>query len=156
RASYSTGGSPGQRDWLPGDANGDDRVDLVDVAIVQTHFGALSGATRSTGDLNGDGAVSRGDVALVAGNFGRSAAVPPVELTASSSSSSLPSAAAAAIVRSVRIPLEYQLVARRRRIATAGETPSRAIASHAADEVLSAEPPTASPKAWAVRRAPRR
>ncbi|MEX2188122.1 MAG: lamin tail domain-containing protein [Pirellulales bacterium] len=71
--SFNIGGSPGAEDTasLDGDVNGDLQVDLVDLAIVQSHIGTTSGATRELGDLNGDGAVNRADVAILAANFGR-------------------------------------------------------------------------------------
>ena len=76
QASASIGGSPGSADQIAGDADGNGRVDLVDVAIVQAHLGALSGATRLTGDLNGDGMVNRTDAMIVGSNFGRSNSSP--------------------------------------------------------------------------------
>lgn len=54
--------------WNLGDFNGDGRVDLHDLAIVQGRL-TLSGP----GDANGDGVVDRRDLAMVAGNFGKSA-----------------------------------------------------------------------------------
>jgi hypothetical protein len=74
RPSLSIGGSPGSDDTsLDGDINGDLRVDLVDLAILQSHFGLTSGALRTQGDLNQDGAIDRKDVAALARNFGRNA-----------------------------------------------------------------------------------
>ncbi len=77
RASFQTGGSPGEEDRLSGDVNGDLRVDLVDLAILQSNYGVVSGALRSQGDLDGDGTVGRSDVAQLARNFGRHVAAPP-------------------------------------------------------------------------------
>jgi hypothetical protein len=71
RASYASGGSPGTLDRLLGDANGDLRVDLADLARLQGRIGTLSGATFADGDFNGDGAVDRLDLAMLAKNFGR-------------------------------------------------------------------------------------
>jgi hypothetical protein len=88
RPSLVVGGSPGGEDTaLPGDINGDLRVDLVDLAILQAHLGTASGALRSQGDLNGDGAVDRKDAAELIRHFGRDA-------------SAAPSPAAAAVVAS--------------------------------------------------------
>jgi hypothetical protein len=72
--SIAVGGSPGEFDAsiLAGDVNGDLRVDLTDLAMLQSHFGLATSATRSQGDLNGDGAVDRADAAILASNFGRS------------------------------------------------------------------------------------
>ncbi|RIK81458.1 MAG: hypothetical protein DCC68_08570 [Planctomycetota bacterium] len=72
RPSFAIGGSPGSDDFVPGDADGNGRVDLTDLAIVQRSLGTASGATRATGDFNGDGAVNRQDAAILARNFGRS------------------------------------------------------------------------------------
>lgn len=71
RASYQSGGSPGEEDVLLGDANGDLRVDLVDLAIVHASLGTLFDGTRASGDFNGDGAINRADAAILARNFGR-------------------------------------------------------------------------------------
>jgi hypothetical protein len=88
RPSTNLGGSPGSADsMMDGDVDGNLRVDLADLAIVQSWFGLTSGATRSQGDLNGDGAVNRTDAAIVARNFGRSnlsAAPVPAAIVASS------------------------------------------------------------------------
>ncbi|MEX2186307.1 MAG: lamin tail domain-containing protein [Pirellulales bacterium] len=86
RASLQLGGSPGEDERLIGDLDGDYRVGLVDLAILQSHFGIASNATMSDGDLNGDGAVNRSDVAVLAKYFGTSISPPQ------------PSSAAAAIV----------------------------------------------------------
>jgi hypothetical protein len=71
RASTAEFGSPGSDDLVTGDVNGDGRVDLADVAIVQAHLGTTTGASRAQGDLNGDAAVDRLDASLVARHFGR-------------------------------------------------------------------------------------
>jgi hypothetical protein len=76
RPSSSIGGSPGTADSLAGDFNGDGRVDLADLAILQIHLGAASGATPLTGDLTGDGAVTRADAAEFARLFGKSTPAP--------------------------------------------------------------------------------
>jgi hypothetical protein len=76
RASFAIGGSPGGPDLMPGDVDGNERVDLADLAAVQTRIGA-SGVTRALGDVSGDGAVTRIDIAIVAANFGRSYTPPP-------------------------------------------------------------------------------
>jgi hypothetical protein len=73
RASYATHGSPGTSDRLAGDFNSDLRVDLVDLAILQRHFG-LTGASFAEGDADGNGTIDRVDVAMLARNFGRSLA----------------------------------------------------------------------------------
>jgi hypothetical protein len=108
RPSNSIGGTPGADDnQLDGDIDGNQRVDLSDLAILQSYLGTVSGATRAQGDLDGDGAVSRADAARLARNFGRS-------LPAASP------AAPASIVAGVRettlraAPAASELVARRR------------------------------------------
>ncbi|RIK81223.1 MAG: hypothetical protein DCC68_09090, partial [Planctomycetota bacterium] len=88
RPSHAWGGSPGKPDRLPGDVDGNDRVNLADLAIVQAHFGTSAGAARAQGDLDGDGDVDRADAAVLARNFGR--AYPP--------NSASPAAAPAAVI----------------------------------------------------------
>jgi hypothetical protein len=92
RPSHDRGGSPGSPDLLPGDADGNDAVNLNDVAIVQRNIGLTSGATRAQGDFDNDGDVDRADVARLANNFGR-AYTPPAPS---------PSAPAAVLARSPR------------------------------------------------------
>jgi hypothetical protein len=70
RASYSIGGTPGSGDTVMGDLDGDLRVGLADLVILQRHFGMASGATYVMGDCNGDGAIDRTDVAMLAANYG--------------------------------------------------------------------------------------
>jgi hypothetical protein len=69
----SNNGSPGGPDspvGVLGDLNGDQKVGLADLAILQRHFGIASGALASQGDLNNDGAIDRKDVAILAKQFG--------------------------------------------------------------------------------------
>jgi len=56
-----------------GDINGDDKVDIRDVAVVASAFGSYPGHPRwnPDADLNLDGRVDIRDVAIVASNFGR-------------------------------------------------------------------------------------
>jgi hypothetical protein len=56
---------------MAGDVNSDNRVGLVDLALVGANLGTASGAARSDGDQNGDGAVNRVDAAIVVRNLGR-------------------------------------------------------------------------------------
>ena len=112
RTSREIDGSPGKPDTLRGDANGDDRVDHVDLAILQLHFGQLSGASRADGDLTGDGAVNRADAAILARNFGRSypdpdpsqAPSPPAAIVASGGS--VPRQLSPLRTRAVRLPAD--------------------------------------------------
>jgi hypothetical protein len=55
---------------LPGDANGDGRVDSADLALVVSNLGLSSEATWQSGDFNSDGTVSMSDVMLLRSNFG--------------------------------------------------------------------------------------
>jgi hypothetical protein len=56
-------------DWLiPGDANDDKLVDLVDLGILADNWGD-SGLTREQGDFNGDGMADLLDLAIMADNF---------------------------------------------------------------------------------------
>ena len=63
---------------VPGDANGDGSVDLLDLDILGANFGLTSGATVAEGDFNGDGAVDLLDLDILGANFGfASAAATP-------------------------------------------------------------------------------
>ncbi len=53
----------------PGDVNDSGCVDLTDLAIVLSNFGA-TGVARADGDLTGDGIVDLSDLAQVLANFG--------------------------------------------------------------------------------------
>jgi hypothetical protein len=72
RASFDNGGSPGEEDFLKGDFDGNLRVNLADLAILQLNFARTTGATRQSGDTNDDAAVTRRDVADFVVRFGRS------------------------------------------------------------------------------------
>jgi hypothetical protein len=85
RPSFEIHGSPGAIDRMAGDADGNNRVDFVDVAIVQGALGSASGATWAIGDFNRDGMVNRTDVALLSRNYGRSYTPPAPSPTASAS-----------------------------------------------------------------------
>jgi hypothetical protein len=58
---------------IMGDINGDDTVDMLDIAIVARAFGSYPGHPRwnPQADLNGDGVVDMIDLAMVAINFGK-------------------------------------------------------------------------------------
>ena len=62
---------------LPGDADGDGKVDFADFVIVARNYGKTN-ATWSDGDFNNDGSVGFDDLLIVARNYGKS-----VSLTAS-------------------------------------------------------------------------
>lgn len=53
-----------------GDVNGDNQVDLGDLAVLLSHFGTASGATLADGDLDGDGDVELDDLASLLSQFG--------------------------------------------------------------------------------------
>jgi hypothetical protein len=57
---------------LGGDANGDDRIDILDGAIVSSSFGLRPGepGADARADINGDGEVDIHDLVLVGANFG--------------------------------------------------------------------------------------
>lgn len=57
---------------LPGDANGDGSVDLLDLDILGSNFGLTEGATVAQGDFNSDGAVDLLDLDILGSNFGLS------------------------------------------------------------------------------------
>ncbi len=54
---------------LPGDLDGDDDVDLSDLAALLGNFG-LTGVTPADGDLDADGDVDLTDLSTLLGNFG--------------------------------------------------------------------------------------
>ena len=58
---------------IPGDVNGDFKVDMKDIALVARAFGSTIGSTNwnANADINGDGTVNMKDVALAARHFGQ-------------------------------------------------------------------------------------
>ena len=58
-----------------GDLDGNGRVDLLDVAIMQGNWG-MTGASRDQGDLNGDGIINRPDIVIITGQFNPSLSAP--------------------------------------------------------------------------------
>jgi hypothetical protein len=56
---------------LPGDANGDGRVDINDLTIVLAHYGQ-TGAVWSQGEFTGDGTVDINDLTIVLAHYGQS------------------------------------------------------------------------------------
>lgn len=61
--------SPSSPTRLAGDANGDGRVDMLDLAATVANLGMTSGATWQSGDINGDGRVSLADLMLLRGEL---------------------------------------------------------------------------------------
>jgi len=62
-------------DWLSGgectgDLDGNEVVDLSDLAVLLAHFGMTSGAEPADGDLDGDGDVDLADLAVLLAVFG--------------------------------------------------------------------------------------
>jgi hypothetical protein len=55
---------------LPGDADGDNDVDIGDYFTLKENFGQTTGATWAQGDFNGDGAVNVADLGILEMNFG--------------------------------------------------------------------------------------
>jgi len=57
---------------IPGDANRDGVVNLQDLSILASNYGAsgLTGDTWAKGDFNGDGAVNLQDLSILASNYG--------------------------------------------------------------------------------------
>jgi hypothetical protein len=66
--------------YLPGDANGDGKVDQTDLKEVKSELGARAGTTRYnfSADANRDGRIARIDVAYTLQNMGVSTTVTPV------------------------------------------------------------------------------
>ena len=58
---------------LPGDANGDGKVDINDLTIVLANFGKSTGMSWSSGDFNNDGKVDVNDLTIVLANYGQTA-----------------------------------------------------------------------------------
>lgn len=56
-----------------GDLDGDGRVGLHDLALLQSQFGSAASGSPLAADLNADGIVDRADLALLAQDFGRTA-----------------------------------------------------------------------------------
>jgi hypothetical protein len=55
---------------LRGDLDGDEDVDLADLAQLLANFGLAAGATHGHGDLDGDGDVDLDDLTLLLGEYG--------------------------------------------------------------------------------------
>ena len=55
---------------IPGDANGDGKVDFADLLILARNYG-MTNATWSDGDFNGDGTVGFDDLVILARNYGK-------------------------------------------------------------------------------------
>ena len=76
------GGIPGAPvTVIPGDANGDGSVDLLDLDILGTNFGT-SPATFAQGDFNGDNTVDLLDLDILGTNFGAGGTPVPEPTTA--------------------------------------------------------------------------
>ena len=71
-----------QRTVLPGDANGDGRVDINDLTIVLTNFGKTTGMSWGTGDFIGNGRVDINDLTIVLANYGQSLSTSPAGASA--------------------------------------------------------------------------
>jgi len=56
--------------WLPGDLDGDEDVDLTDLAQLLANYGMTEGATYHDGDLDGDGDVDLTDLAALLAVYG--------------------------------------------------------------------------------------
>jgi hypothetical protein len=56
--------------WLPGDLDGDEDVDLADLAQLLANYGTSSGATYHDGDLDGDEDVDLADLAALLAVYG--------------------------------------------------------------------------------------
>lgn len=60
---------------LPGDANGDGKVDFIDFQTIETHYGLIN-ASWSQGDFNGDSVVDRADLSILLSNQNTSLPIP--------------------------------------------------------------------------------
>jgi hypothetical protein len=61
--------------FLPGDANGDGKVNFADYLVLESNF-RKTGQTFAQGDFNGDANVSFADYLLLEANFGKSISLP--------------------------------------------------------------------------------
>ena len=55
---------------MPGDANGDGKVDVSDLGILAANYGLAAGAAWTQGDFNNDGKVDVSDLGILAANYG--------------------------------------------------------------------------------------
>jgi len=62
---------------IPGDANGDGKVDFADLLVLAQNYGKSSGAVWTDGDFNGDGNVGFDDLLILAQNYGAGSTSPP-------------------------------------------------------------------------------
>ncbi len=60
----------GIQDLMPGDANGDGYVDVTDLGILATNYGAGGGFGWEDADFTGDGLVDVNDLGILATNYG--------------------------------------------------------------------------------------
>ncbi len=101
------GGTPGRGEvGVPGDTNGDGRVDIVDLNNVRNNFGAVG--PNVPGDIDGDGQVGVSDLNAVRNNFGVGGAA-PVVFNASTSPTPLSRLAVSAQQRAAAVDLLFQL-----------------------------------------------
>jgi hypothetical protein len=56
---------------MPGDANGDGKVDVGDLGILAANYGITSGATWDKSDFNNDGKVDVSDLGILAAHYGQ-------------------------------------------------------------------------------------
>ena len=58
------------QEFMPGDANGDDKVDINDLTIVLANYGQ-TGMTWTQGEFTGDGTVDINDLTIVLAHYGQ-------------------------------------------------------------------------------------
>ena len=69
-------GTPGHRQEMLGDANGDGIVNILDLVLVASQFGQSS---ETAADINGDGTVNIQDLVVIANGLGNTAAAPSAQ-----------------------------------------------------------------------------
>jgi hypothetical protein len=94
------------------DLNGDGRVGLVDLAMLQSAFGLTGPAGSVLGDITADGIVDRADAAALAKEFGQ--AVPAPSPSPSSPANAIIAAAVASHARTDRETIAVEAKSRRR------------------------------------------
>jgi hypothetical protein len=65
---------------MPGDADGDDAVDVSDLGILAGAWGTDSGGRWYSADFTGDGAVDVADLGILAGNWGAGSVPEPTSM----------------------------------------------------------------------------
>ena len=96
---------------LPGDANGDGKVDINDLSRVLTNYDQSTGMSWSTGDFNGDGKVDINDLSVVLTNYDKTSG------SSAAGIAPVPEPAGFAMLAAVLLPAACAVAGRARRLA---------------------------------------